>query len=53
MRGVHEWAEFLGEHGVASFDSRERLKYALGRYAEYRATGLLERQLAATTWAAT
>ena len=49
-RVVHEWMEFLGEHGVALFDARERLKYALGKYAEYRAAGPLERRFAATTW---
>ena len=43
-RVVKEWAEFLGEHGVSLFDSRERLKLALGKYAEYRAAGPAERQ---------
>ena len=38
-RVVREWAEFLDEHGVGLFDSRERLKLALGKYAEYRAAG--------------
>jgi site-specific recombinase XerD len=49
-RVAHDWLEFLGEHGVSLFDSRERLKYALGKYAEYRATGPLKRRFAATTW---
>jgi site-specific recombinase XerD len=49
-RVVCEWMEFLGVHGVGLFDSRERLKYALGTYAEYRATGPLKRRFAATTW---
>jgi hypothetical protein len=49
-RVVREWAVFLGEHGVGLFDSRERLKLALGKYAEYRAAGPAERRFAATTW---
>ena len=49
-RVVKAWAEFLGEHGVGLFDSRERLKLALGRYAEYRAAGPAERRFAATAW---
>jgi hypothetical protein len=47
---VREWAEFLGDHGAGLFDSRERLKLALGKYAEYRAAGPAERRFAATTW---
>ena len=31
--------EFLAEHGVGLFDSRERLKLGLSRYAEHQATG--------------
>jgi integrase len=49
-RAVREWAEFLDEHGVGLFDSRERLKLALGKYAGYRAAGPAERRFAATTW---
>ena len=49
-RVVQEWMEFLDEHGVALFDSRDRLKGALSRYAEHRATGPLEQRFAATTW---
>ena len=41
-RAVKEWMEFLAVHGVGLFDSRERLKLALGRYAEHRATGPLQ-----------
>ena len=41
--------EFLSEHGVGLFDSRGRLKQALGKYAEYRAAG--PAALAAATWA--
>jgi hypothetical protein len=43
-RAVKDWVEFLAEHGVALFDSRERLKLALSRYAEFRATGPLPRR---------
>jgi integrase len=42
--------EFLAVHGVALFDSRIRLKQALGKYAEYRAAGPVAERLAATTW---
>jgi hypothetical protein len=49
-RAVKAWAEFLAEHGVGLFDSREQLKYALGKYAEYRASGPVKERFAATTW---
>ena len=49
-RVLREWAEFLAGHGVGLFDSRDRLKLALGKYAEYRAAGPAERRFAATTW---
>jgi site-specific recombinase XerD len=49
-RAVKDWVEFLAEHGVGLFDSRQRLKLALSRYAEHRATGPLPRRLAASTW---
>ncbi len=49
-RAVKEWMEFLAGHGVALFDSRERLKLGLSRYAEHRATGPLKARFAATTW---
>ena len=49
-RVLKEWAEFLSGHGVGLFDSRDRLKLALGKYAEYRAAGPAERRFAATTW---
>jgi site-specific recombinase XerD len=49
-RAVRDWMVFLAEHGVGLFDSRDRLKLALSRYADYRATGPLPRRLAATTW---
>jgi hypothetical protein len=38
-RTVKEWMEFVAEHDVALFDSREQLKLGLSRYAEHRATG--------------
>ncbi|GAA3516920.1 site-specific recombinase XerD [Streptosporangium album] len=49
-RAVKAWMEFLAEHGVALFDSRVQLKYALGKYAEYRAAGPVKERFAATTW---
>lgn len=49
-RAVKEWMEFLTEHDVGLFDSRERLKLGLSRYAEHRATGPLRRRFAASTW---
>jgi len=49
-RAVKEWMEFLAVHGVALFDSRARLKQALGKYAEHRAAGPVTERLAATTW---
>jgi integrase len=49
-RVVRAWTEFCAERGVGLFDSRERLKDALGAYAEYRAAGPLEARYAASTW---
>ncbi len=49
-RVLKEWAEFLSEHGVGLFDSRDQLKLALGKYAGYRAAGPAERRFAAATW---
>lgn len=49
-RAVKEWAEFLAEHGVGLFESRERLKAGLSRYAEHRAAGPVKVRFAATTW---
>lgn len=49
-RAVKGWAEFLAEHGVGLFDTRERLKAGLSRYAEHRAAGPLASRFAATTW---
>jgi hypothetical protein len=33
VRTVREWLEFISEHGVALFDTRRRLKAALGAYS--------------------
>jgi site-specific recombinase XerD len=49
-RAVKEWMEFLAEHGVGLFDSRDRLKLGLSRYAEHRATGPLRHRFVASTW---
>ncbi|WP_066940066.1 site-specific integrase [Streptomyces sp. NBRC 110611] len=49
-RALNEWIEFLAEHGVGLFDSRERLKAGLSRYAEHRAAGPLKARFVATTW---
>ena len=49
-RVLKEWAEFLSGHGTGLFGSRDQLKLALGKYAEYRAAGPAERRFAATTW---
>ncbi|QIS23531.1 tyrosine-type recombinase/integrase [Nocardia terpenica] len=49
-RVLKVWMEFLSEHGTELFDTRERLKSALGRYAVHRASGPMESRFAATTW---
>ncbi len=49
-RVVKDWAEFLAVHGVGLFESRERLKSGLSRYAEHRAAGPVKARFAATTW---
>ncbi|MEU1172102.1 site-specific integrase [Streptomyces microflavus] len=49
-RTVKEWMEFLAEHGVGLFDTRARLKSALGAYAVYRATGPIKHRFEASTW---
>jgi hypothetical protein len=36
-RVLRDWVSFLGGIGVGVFDTRERLKEALGAYAAYRA----------------
>jgi site-specific recombinase XerD len=49
-RIVKEWMEFLSGHGIALFDTRERLKAGLSRYAEHRAAGPVASRFAASTW---
>lgn len=49
-RVVKAWTEFLAEHGVALFDSREQLKHGLGKYAQHRASGPVRERFAASTW---
>jgi integrase len=49
-RSVKGWMEFLARHGVGLFDSRDRLRHALGKYAEHRAAGPVEQRFAASTW---
>src|SRR6266540_2936973 len=49
-RALKEWMEFLAQHGVELFDTRERLKLGLSRYAEHRAGGPLKARFAASTW---
>jgi hypothetical protein len=49
-RAVKEWTEFLAEHGISLFDTRDRLKAGLSRYAEHRAAGPVTARFAATTW---
>jgi integrase len=49
-RTLRDWLEFLASRGISPFDSRDRLRTGLSVYAEHRATGLVERRLAATTW---
>ena len=49
-RVLRAWMDFLALHGVGLFDSRERLKQALGRYAEHRAAGPFDQRFVASTW---
>lgn len=49
-RAVKEWMEFLAEHGVGVFDTRDRLKLGLSRYAEHRAAGPGKERFVASTW---
>lgn len=49
-RALREWLAFLGERGVAAFDSRDRLRAALSVYAEYRLAGPLAVRLAESSW---
>jgi hypothetical protein len=47
-RALKEWVEFLAEHGVELFGSREMLQAGLSRYAEPRVAGPLKSRFAAT-----
>ena len=49
-RIVKDWMEFLGVRGVSVFAGREALRAVLSAYAEYRATGPLQRRFSAATW---
>lgn len=50
VRTVREWLEFISEYGVSLFDTRARLKAALGSYSVYRARGPVKHRFAASTW---
>ncbi len=47
---VREWLEFLAGRGVGLFDSRGRLRQAVGAYSEYRGSGPAGQRFAASTW---
>ncbi len=49
-RALRDWLAFLGERGVAAFDSRDRLRAVLSVYAEYRLAGPLAVRLAESSW---
>lgn len=49
-RACKGWLEFLDNRGVEVFGSRERLRAALGGYAEHRLAGPVEARLAESTW---
>src|ERR1039458_9941132 len=49
-RALRDWMTFLAVLGIALFDTRDRLKQALGAYAAHRASGPVEARWAATTW---
>jgi len=49
-RVVREWLEFLAARGVGLFDSRDRLRRALGAYSEFRGSGAAGQRFAASTW---
>ena len=50
-RALRDWLEFTAARGVGVFDTRERLKEALGAYAAYRSCGPAESRFGASTWA--
>ncbi len=47
---VREWLEFLAARGAGLFDSRDRLRQALGAYSEFRGSGPAGQRFAASTW---
>jgi len=49
-RAIREWMEFLVPHGVGVFDSRERLKLALSRYASTGLPARRRQRFSAVTW---
>ena len=49
-RTLRSWLMFLACLGVAVFDTRDRLKRALGAYAAHRAGGPVQARFAASTW---
>ena len=49
-RALRDWLAFLGDRGVAAFDSRDRLRAVLSVYAEYRLAGPPDVRLAESSW---
>jgi site-specific recombinase XerD len=49
-RVLRAWMEFLGGRGTWVFDSRERLRAALGAYAGHRCAGPVAARFGASTW---
>lgn len=49
-RALKGWLEFLAQHHVPAFGSREQLRAALAAYAGHRLAGPLAARVAASTW---
>ncbi|MFC5828791.1 hypothetical protein [Nonomuraea insulae] len=49
-QALRDWVMFLAEHGVEVFDTRTRLKMALGVYAAHRGFGPVRARFKASTW---
>lgn len=49
-RALRDWMTFLLVPGIGLFDTRDRLRQALGAYAAHRAGGPVEARFAASTW---
>ena len=49
-RVLRAWMEFLAGCGTVLFDSRERLRAALGAYAEHRCAGPVAARFEVSTW---